>query len=166
VVVLNDLDANEQGRIVHSGYGSTYWLTRSPRDGTLAMWRNGPPGELDVRPEHIWVQAVDHPARPLRVADAAKYTLMPSWSPSGELLLRALETGVVSRVDLDTGELTPVASLSAIPMNPLFEDHLMTLPDGDLLGVDIDPGFQVMVAVPDDESPRPGIRGATLPARP
>jgi hypothetical protein len=152
-----DLDTNEQGKIVDGGYGSTYSLTRSPRDGTLAMWRNGPPGEIDARPEHVWLQTVDHPAHPLHVADAARHFLMPSWSPSGELLVRALETGVVSRVVLDTGELIPVARLSAVPMRRLFDEHLMTLPDGDLLAVDIDRGFQIMVVAPDAA---PGSRAA------
>jgi hypothetical protein len=142
-----DLDTNEQGKIVDGGYGSTYWLTRSPRDGTLSMWRNGPPGQIDARPEHIWLQTVDRPAHPLHVTDAARHFLMPTWSPSGELLVRALETGVVSRVVLETGELIPVARLPAVPMRRLFDEHLMTL-----LAVDIDRGCQIMVVAPDAES--------------
>jgi len=138
-----DLDAGEQGKIVDSGYGSTYWLSRSPRDGTLAMWRNGPPGSVDTRPEHVWLQTFPQPARPLHIDDASRHFLMPSWTPSGDLLVRALETGVVSRVSLSSGELTPVAQLAVTPMLRSFDNHLMVLATGDLLAVDVDFGIEV-----------------------
>ncbi|HEY0476068.1 MAG TPA: serine/threonine-protein kinase [Kofleriaceae bacterium] len=148
-----DLTAGDQGEIVDTAYGSTYWLARSPRDGTLAMWRNGPPAPSGVRAEHLWLRDVGHPARPLHVDDAMKHFLVPSWSPSGELVVRALETGVVSRVALDTGELTPFARLPPTPLSRVFDDHLMFLADGDLLGVEVELGVNVAVVYPDDEPP-------------
>jgi len=158
-----DLNTAEQGKIVDSGYGSTYWLTRSPRDGTLAMWRNGPPGAVDARPDHVWLQTIGQPARPLHIDGQMKHFLMPSWSPSGELLVRAMETGRVSRVALDTGELTTIAQLQPTPMSRLFDNHLMTLPDGDLLAVNIDLGINVEVAISGEDS---GTASATQSASP
>jgi dipeptidyl aminopeptidase/acylaminoacyl peptidase len=145
-----DLNAGDRGEIVDSGYGSTYSLTRSPRDGMLAMWRNGPPGEINAH--HLWLQATGEPAQPLHVADATKHFLVPSWSSSGELLVRALDTGVVSRVALDTGELTPIARLPPTPLGRMFDHHLMALADGDLLGAEIELGVNVEMVCPDDES--------------
>src|SRR5215510_4029237 len=82
-------------------------------------------------------------ARPLHLDDAIKHFLVPSWSPSGELLVRALQTGVVSRIALDTGKLTPIAKLAATPLSQLFDDRLMTLANGDLLAVNNDLGTDV-----------------------
>ena len=149
-----DLSTGEQGEITDRQYGSTYWLARSPRDGMLAMWRNGPPDPGDARPEHVWIAPAGGAARPLHVDDAVRYHLLPSWSPSGELLVRALETGVVSRVALDTGALTPVAQLPPTPVRTSFDDHVMTLADGDLLAVEIELGIEVLAVRPDDTSPR------------
>jgi hypothetical protein len=147
-----DLQTREQGDITDRRYGSTYWLTRSPRDGTLAMWRNGPPDARDA--EHLWVQRPGQPARPLQVAEATRHVLVPSWSSSGELLVRALDTGVVSRIALDTGEATPIAQLPETPVSRGFEDHLMTSADGDLLATEIDLGVNVAAVYPDDEPVR------------
>jgi hypothetical protein len=144
-----DLRGADQGEIVDSAYGSTYWLARSPTNGTLAMWRNGPPAG-DARPEHVWLREVGHQARPLHVDDATKHFLVPSWSRTGELLVRALETGVVSSVALDTGALTPIARLPPTPLSRVFDDHLMILADGDLLGAEIELGVNVAVVSPDD----------------
>jgi WD40 repeat protein len=143
-----DLNTGAQGEIVDRTHGSTYWLARSPRDGMLAMWRNGGPGATDV---HLWVQAVGHAARPLHVEQAIKDHLLPSWSPSGELLVSALQTGVVSRVGLDTGALTPIALLPTTPVSRLFDNHLMTLAGGDLLAVEIELGITVLSVHPEDE---------------
>jgi len=159
-----DLTTGAEGDLVDRAYGSTYYLTRSPRDGTLAMWRNGPPDASGARTEHLWVQEVGHDARPLHVDEARKHWLVPSWSPSGELLVRAFDTGKVSRVALDTGTLTPIAQLPRMPLDRPFDDHLMTLANGDLLAVELDPGINVVAVVPDDESrthtpppPPPGL---------
>ena len=136
-----DLDTGKQGDIVDRAHGSTYWLARSPRDGTLAMWRNGPPEAKDA--EHLWVKPVGQPVRPLHVPDAVQYHLLPSWSPSGELLVRALETGTVSRV-ADSGELISIAQLGKIPVSRLFDHHVMTRANGDLLAVEIDLSITVL----------------------
>jgi hypothetical protein len=38
----------------------------------------------------------------------------------------------------------------------VFDDHLMTLPDGDLLAVDVELGIHVLALAPDDDArPRP-----------
>ncbi|HEX7839384.1 MAG TPA: serine/threonine-protein kinase [Kofleriaceae bacterium] len=153
-----DLETGEQGEVVDSAHGSTYWLTRSPRDGTLAMWRNGPPGV--AKAEHLWIKPVGQPARPLHVAEAAEHALVPSWSASGELLVRARGTGQVWRVALDTGELTQIAQLPPAPLIYLFDDQLKALPDGDLLAVDVDLAIDVYAAVPDNPEPlAPGEPG-------
>jgi hypothetical protein len=111
------------------------------------MWRMGAPGAVDAHPEHLWLQPPGGDARPLHVRDT-KHFLIPSWSPSGELLVRAFETGVVSRVALDTGELTPIARLAAMPPGRLVDDHVMTLPGGDLLAVNTELGANVAVVRP------------------
>ena len=159
-----DLDTGDEGDIVDRTYGSTFWLTRSPQDGTLAMWRNGPPDASGARTEHLWVQEAGHDARPLHVGEARRHYLVPSWSPSGELLVRAFDTGKVSRVALDTGALTQIAQLPRMPLSRPFDDHLMTLADGDLLAVELELGINVVAVVPDDESqprvpspPPPGL---------
>jgi hypothetical protein len=149
-----DITSGDQGEIVDSVHGSTYWLARSPRDGTLAMWRNGTPGAAGARDEHLWIRRPDHEARPLHVAEAIKDHLLPSWSPTGELLVCALETGSVSRVALDTGELTPIAHVAPTPVSRLFDNHLMTLADGDLLAVAIELGMNVLAVRPDEQRPR------------
>ncbi|HEX3478556.1 MAG TPA: WD40 repeat domain-containing serine/threonine protein kinase [Kofleriaceae bacterium] len=147
-----DLVSDEQGDVVDRRHGSTYWLARSPRDGMLAMWRNGLPDEHDPA-ERLWVQPAGGPAWPLRIHGAVQHFLLPSWSPAGELIVRTLDTGAVSRVALDTGELTPVAQLPPIPLRSSFDDHVMTLADGDLLAVEIDLGIEVS-AVRSDDAPR------------
>jgi WD40 repeat protein len=149
-----DLTTGDEGDIVDRTHGSTYWLARSPRDGMLAMWRNGGPGATDA---HLWVQAVGLEARPLHVQEAVKQHLLPSWSPSGELLVRSLQTGVLSRVALDTGALTPIAQLPATPVSRLFDAHVMTLAGDDRLAVEIELGINVLAVRPEDElSPRRG----------
>jgi dipeptidyl aminopeptidase/acylaminoacyl peptidase len=150
-----DLDTGEQGEIADTQHGSTYWLARSPRDGSFAMWRMGPPGAIDASTEHLWIAPAGREPRPIHVAEAARHYLMPSWSPDGELLVRALDTGAVWRVALDTGELTPFAQLAATPLSRVFDDHLMILADGDLLAVEIDLGISVVAIRPDDAT-RPG----------
>jgi serine/threonine protein kinase len=151
-----ELVTGEQGDLFDRLHGSTYWLTRSPRDGMLAMWRNGVPDARDLT-EHLWVQPAGGPARPLPVRDAIKNFVMPSWSPSGELIVRTLDTGAVSRVALDTGELTPIAQLPKTPIRSPFDDHVMTLADGDLLAAEIQLGIAVS-AVRSDDAPRPHPR--------
>ena len=151
-----DLDSGEQGDLVDRRHGSTYWLARSPHDGTLTMWRNGQPDTGDPT-ERLWVQPPGAPARPLRIRDAARHYLLPSWTPSGELIVRALDTGTVSRVALDTGELTPIAQLPAMPVRSSFDDHVMMLDGGDLLAVEIELGIAVSV-VRADGGPRPRPR--------
>jgi hypothetical protein len=143
-----DLDTGEEGEIVDRLHGSTLWLTRSPRDGTLAMWRMGAPGAIDPHAEHLWLQPPRREARPLHVSDT-KHFLVPSWSPTGELLVRAFETGVVSRVAQDTGELTPIATLTPTPSGRLVDDHVMTLANGDLLAVKHELGANVAVIRPE-----------------
>jgi protein kinase-like protein len=136
-----DLGAGDQGEILDSQHGATCLLSRSPHDGTLAMWRNGPPGEIDVRTEHLWLvsgQAV----RRLHVEDAIRHFLAPSWSPSGELLVRAPD-GMVSRVALDTGALTPITKLPAQQLGYRYDDHVMPLTGGDLLAVNHELGTSV-----------------------
>jgi serine/threonine protein kinase len=145
-----DLDTGEQGELTDTQHGSTYWLARSPRDGTLAMWRMGPPDALDARTEHLWIMPAGGEPRPVHVGAVARHYLLPSWSPDGELLVRALDTGVVSRVALDTGEVTPFAQLVPTPTSRVFDDHLMILADGDLLAVEIDLGISVVAIRPDD----------------
>src|SRR5262249_19503293 len=130
-------------------------------DGTLAMWRNGPPDARDA--EHLWVQPPGLPARPLHVAEATKHVLVPSWSPSGELLVRALDTGEVSRIALDTGEAPPIAQLPETPVSRGFVDHLMTLADGDLLATEIDLGVNVAAVYPDGEPATLSPVGPGLP---
>jgi len=149
-----DLDTGAQGEIADSLHGSTYWLARSPRDGTLAMWRMGAPEALDASTEHLWIQPVGHAPRPIQIATAARHYLLPSWSPDGELLVRELDTGAVSRVELDTGAVTPFTQLVATPTSRVFDDHLMMLADGDLLAVEIDLGIS-LVAVRADDAARP-----------
>ena len=149
-----DLVSGEQGDVVDRQHGSTYWLARSPRDGMLAMWRNGLPDEHDPA-ERLWVQPAGGPAWPLRIHDTVQHILLPSWSPAGELIVRTLDTGAVSRVALDTGELTPIAQLPRIPLRSSFDDHVMTLANGDLLAVAIDLGIDVSEVRSEDAPPRP-----------
>jgi serine/threonine protein kinase len=147
-----DLETGAEGDLTDRTHGSVYWLTRSPRDGTLAMWRIGRPGAIDARTEHLWLMAPGREATSLHVAEATRHHLLPSWSPSGELLLRALETGAVSRADLTTGALTPIAQLPAMLLaSSLNHEHLLTLPGGDLLAVETEPGMNVSVVRSDGE---------------
>jgi WD40-like Beta Propeller Repeat len=138
-----DLVTGEHGELVDRAHGSTCWLARSPRDGTLAMWRDGTPDGTDPGTGHLWLVVPGHEAALVHVGGAAKYHLLPSWSPGGELLVQALETGAVSRVALDTGELTPVTQLAPISMMAGYADPLMTLPDGDLLATQTELGLNV-----------------------
>jgi serine/threonine protein kinase len=150
-----DLKADRQGDITDRTQGSIYWLTPSPRDGTLAMWRLGKPGTIDAYTDHLWLMSPGHAAAPFHVDEATRYHLLPSWTPSGELLVRALETGVVSQVDLTTHKLTPIARLSVMSLkSSLNHEHLSMLPDGDLLVVDTEPGMNVSVVRSDDERPQ------------
>jgi dipeptidyl aminopeptidase/acylaminoacyl peptidase len=150
-----DLETGARGELGDHEHGSTYWLTRSPRDGTLAMWRNGRPGAITADTEHLWLMFPGHDARPLHVDAAARHYLLPSWSSSGELLVRVLDTGVVARVALDTGALTPIAQLPGMLIHSsLNHEHVLALPDGDLLAVNTEPGMNVSVVEPDDERPR------------
>jgi hypothetical protein len=160
-----DLSTGEQGELVDRRHGSTYWLARSPRDGTLAMWRNGAPGGNDATTEHLWLMPAGGEPRPLHLDEASRHFLVPSWTASGELLVRALDTGTVFRVDLsagrDTGEITAIAQLPPIPLSRVFDDHLMTLADGDLLAVERELGINVAAVRPDDEPrarPREPVR--------
>jgi hypothetical protein len=130
-----DLVTGDQGEILDRRRGSTLWLTRSPRDGTLAMFRMGSPAGAAAAPlEHLWIQPPGGDPRPLHVDDV-KHFLAPSWTASGELVVRALETGEVSRVALDTGELTPIARLGPTPLTLVFDDHLVMPPGGDVLAI-------------------------------
>jgi len=117
------------------------------------MWRNGPPGRIDAHTAHVWLQAVGHEARALPVEDAARHHLMPSWSPSGELFVRALETGVVSRVALDTGALTPIAQRPETSLEGGLFNHLMFLPGGDLLTVEPELSINLLEVRADGELP-------------
>jgi serine/threonine protein kinase/dipeptidyl aminopeptidase/acylaminoacyl peptidase len=149
-----DLETGDHGELGDRAHGSTYWLTRSPRDGTLAMWRNGRPGAITAQTEHLWLIAPGHDAAPLHVDDAARHYLLPSWSSSGELVVRALDTGMVSQVALDTGALTPIARLPVMRMHSsLNHEHVLALPDGDLLAVNTEPGLNVSVVEPEDAVP-------------
>jgi hypothetical protein len=94
-----DLPSGEQGDIVDRLHCTTSWLARSPVDGTLVMWRWGTFHDID----HLYLQPVGQEARPLHVDELVKHHLLPAWSRNGELLVRALETGEVSRVALDSG---------------------------------------------------------------
>jgi serine/threonine protein kinase len=148
-----DLETGAQGDLTDRDRGSVWSLTRSPRDGTLAMWRVGKPGAIDAHTEHLWLKLPGRDATPLHVDDARRFGLLPSWSRDGELLVRALETGRVSRVDLATGALTPIAKLPAMLQNSSQNDqHLLPLPDGDLLAVETEPGLNVSIVGPVDES--------------
>jgi serine/threonine protein kinase len=149
-----DLETGAQGNLTDRTHGSTYWLTRSPRDGTLAMWRIGKPGAINAHTEHLWLMPPGREAAPLHVDDAIRHHLLPSWSPSGELLVRALETGVVSKVDLTTGELTKITQLPPMFLATSNDEHLLPLPGGDLLAVETEPGMNVSVVRPDDDRPQ------------
>ncbi|HEU4732862.1 MAG TPA: protein kinase, partial [Kofleriaceae bacterium] len=149
-----DLDTGARGEIGDREHGSTYWLARSPRDGTLAMWRDGPTGAITARTEHLWLISPGGAPRPLHVDEAARHYLLPSWSRSGDLLVRVLDTGLVAQVDLETGALTPIARLPAMLLNSsLNHEHLLSLPDGDILAVDTEPNMNVSVFEPDEELP-------------
>jgi len=153
-----DLRTGAQGDVVDRAHGSIYSLARSPRDGELVMWRHGKPGTIDAHTPHIWLQAAGHEARPLPVADAARHYLIPSWSPSGELFVRAVETGVVSQVALDTGALTQIAQRPELPLIDEFYNHLMFLADGDVLAIENELSINLFAVRADDELPAPSDR--------
>jgi len=149
-----DLETRAQGEVLDRAHGSIWWLTRSPRDGTLAMWRTGKPNTIDPPTDYLWLMSPGREAAPLHVEGATRSYLLPSWSPSGELLVRALETGVVSRVDITTGKLTPIAQLPAgLQWSSRNDEHLLTLPGGDLLAVETEPGLNVSVVRSVDDLP-------------
>jgi hypothetical protein len=152
-----DLSAGSQGDLMDIQHGGTYWLMRSPLDGTLAVWRNGLPGHTDARTEHLWWQPPGGKLVPLPVDDAARHYLAPSWSPSGELFVRAVETGVVSRVERDTGKLRKVVQLRETPCSTPCESPLLFLTDDDFLSVDVERSMNLWETVPDDQ-PRPPPR--------
>jgi protein kinase-like protein len=143
-------DRGDHGEIGDRRSGSMLWLARSPRDGALAMWKMGAP-EAIARTEHLWLQPPGDAAAALHVDEAARAFLVPSWTPSGELLVRSLQTGVVSRVALDTGELTRLAQLPETPLSQLFDDHLVALDGGDLLAVNHELGADVAMIGPGSE---------------
>ncbi|HET7504534.1 MAG TPA: protein kinase, partial [Kofleriaceae bacterium] len=154
--VWYDLDTGEQGQIGSREHGGTYWMTRSPRDGTLAMWRVGPPGAITLDTEHLWLMSPGQLPRPLHVELAATHHLLPSWSRSGELLVRVLDSGLVAGVDLETGELTTIARLPGMLLNSsLNHEHLLALPDGALLAVNLEPNMNISV-VDSNEAPPSG----------
>jgi serine/threonine protein kinase/Tol biopolymer transport system component len=132
-----DLISGSQGRLMDSQHGGTYSLTLSP-DGTLAMWRNGPPGQTDARTEHVYLQRPGGEPVPLHVENPARYHLSLGWSPEGELFARAVQTGEVFRVALDTGALQPVPAippLDEVPCSTPCDDHLMFPAGGGILVV-------------------------------
>jgi hypothetical protein len=150
-----DLVTGTQGEIFDRRRGSTLWLTRSPRDGTLAMFRMGSTaaGPAGARPlDHLWIQPPGGDPRPLHVDDV-KHFLAPSWTASGELVVRALETGEVSSVALDTGDLTPIAQLAPTPLTLVSDDHLVMPPGGDLLAIHREFGASVAKVRLDDTAP-------------
>jgi hypothetical protein len=152
-----DLKSGAQGVLMDSEHGGTYGLTRSP-SGELVVWRNGPPGVKDPRTEHLWLKPRDGELVPLHVEDAMRHHLSPNWSPEGELFVRALQTGVVSRVALDTGALTPVAQLPEVPCSGPCDSRLMFPGEGVLLAVDIELSLDLWETVPDEQlRPPPAV---------
>jgi len=149
-----DLVTGDQGEILDRRHGSTLWLTRSPRDGTLAMFRMGAAEPGPGPAEHLWVQPPGGEPRPLHIHNG-KHFLVPSWTRSGELVVRALQTGEVWHVALDTGALTPIAQLPSTPLGLLFDDHLASVPDGDLLAVDRELGANIARVRLADAAPAP-----------
>jgi hypothetical protein len=156
-----DVDTGRRGELpTDRRLGSTLWPARSPVDGTLAMWRIGAHGSNDGPHGFLWLQRPDGTGERLDVDDTTHF-LVPSWSPSGDLLVRALETGRVSRVAPDTRELTPIAELPPVPLRRLFDDQVMTLPGGDLLAVNHTLGATVATVgalVGPTATPAPGDR--------
>jgi serine/threonine protein kinase len=138
-----DLITREQGDLVDRHHGSTYSLVQSPRDGTLAMWRLGAPGAIDAQTEHLWLVRPGGRPEPLHLHPATKQSLVPSWSNDGELWVRAIESGWVSRVAIETGELTPIVQLAAMPVDIVHDEHLLPLSDGSWLSPETDPGLYV-----------------------
>ncbi|HEX3765940.1 MAG TPA: protein kinase [Kofleriaceae bacterium] len=151
-----DVVTGDQGEILDRRHGSTLWLTRSPRDGTLAMFRMGSPDRGAGAAEHLWIQPPGGEPRPLHV-DSIKHFLVPSWTRSGELLVRALQTGEVWRVALDTGTLTPIAQLPSTPLGLLFDDHLVVPPGGDLIAIDRELGANIARVRLDDAPAEPTV---------
>ncbi|HEX3473726.1 MAG TPA: protein kinase [Kofleriaceae bacterium] len=147
-----DLATGDERELFDRDHGATCLLARAP-DGTLAMWRNGPPGAIDARTDHLWLQRPGRAVGTLRVEDAIRNFLAPSWSPSGELLVRALD-GAVSRVALDTGERVQIAKLPAQQQSYRYDDHVMPLAGGDLLAVNHELGTNVAIVEPGGE-PQP-----------
>ncbi|HEX3479828.1 MAG TPA: protein kinase [Kofleriaceae bacterium] len=157
-----DLNSGSQGDLMDSQHGGTYWLAVSPLDGTIAVWRNGPPGHTDDRTEHLFLQPLGGKLVPLPVDDAVRHHLSPSWSPSGELFVRAVQTGMVSRVALDTGAVTPVAQLRETPCSTPCEAPLMFPADGDVLAVDVETSLNLWETVRDEQLKPPPPVESTL----
>jgi dipeptidyl aminopeptidase/acylaminoacyl peptidase len=145
-----DLNSGSQGDLMDSQHGGTYWLARSPLDDTLAVWRNGPPGHTDARTEHLWLQPPGGKLVPLPIKDAPRSQLSPSWSPSGELFVRA-QSGAVSRVARKTGELSPVAQLREIQCMTVCDNPLLFPADGDFLVVDVELSLSLWETAPDEQ---------------
>jgi hypothetical protein len=124
-----DLDTGDHGALLDRVFGGIGWLARSPRDGTLAFWATGRPGATGQDAEHVWLIAPGHEPAPLVLGDVGNEPMVPTWSARGDLLLYAFQTGVVSRVAREAGQLTPIARLAPSP----FPEELMELPDGSLL---------------------------------
>jgi serine/threonine protein kinase len=155
-----NLNSGSQDDLMDSQHGGTYFLTPSPRTGMLAMWRNGPPGQTDARTERVWLQSPDGKPFPLHLENAARYHLLLSWSPGGELFARALQTGAVFRVAfapgaLDRGTLipipTPLAQLHEVPCSTGCDNHLMFPADGGILAVEAELSLNLWEMVPDDQ---------------
>jgi hypothetical protein len=137
---------NDDDDVGDRRHGSTYALVRSPSDGTLAMWRNGPPGAITAQTEHLWLIPPGGEPRPLHLASSANGYLIPSWSNTGELLVRSSNTGLVSRVALDTGMLTPVVQMAPVPIEIVTDEHLQPMRGGGFLSSEIDPGLYLATA--------------------
>jgi len=152
-----DLNSDLRGELMDSKHGGTYWLAASPSNRMLAVWRNGPPGIKDPATPHLWLQPRGGQLAALRVEDAVRHHLSPSWSPEGELFVRALQTGMVSRVALDTGALTPVVQLLEVPCSGPCDSRLMFPEDGDILAVDIELSLSLSETVPDEPLKLPPV---------
>jgi hypothetical protein len=77
--------------------------------------------------------------------------------------VRALETGTVSRVALDSGELTPIAELPPTPVSQPFDHHVMALANGDLLAVEIQLNINVLEVGLQDEPQQRSILARPQP---
>ncbi len=140
-----DLRTGARGELVDRDHGPSIWLARSPRDGTLAMWRSGAPGATGRDAAHLWLARPGGAWAPVELVAPPPHVLMPSWTPDGELLVRVFETGAVLHVALDTGALAPRAQLTTTE----FDVPPMVLPGGDLLAAEHTVDINVATATPD-----------------